>query len=145
MRTRTALASSLVVVALASALAPAVAAPPKGFTKTVEYTDATPDPTGFSSGSNETHCKGVLPMEAPIAVKVPASGIVEIAMSGFQGDWSLMITDAKGEVLGGADVNPPDFEVASVRLKKPATINVHPCNFAGTPQASVKITYTPKK
>ena len=133
------------VAAAVSLAATAQAAPPKGFTKTVEFTDATPDPTGYASGSNETHCLGVLPMEAPIELKVPGPGMVDVALSGFQGDWSLMITDAGGEVLGGADTNPPEYETATVRLKKAMTLKIHPCNFAGTPQASVKITYKYKK
>lgn len=133
------------VAAAVSLAATAQAAPPKGFTKTVSFTDATPDPTGYASGASETHCLGLLPMEAPIELKVPGPGMVDVELSGFQGDWSLMITDAAGEVLGGADVNPPEFEAATVRLKKPATIKIHPCNFAGTPQASVKITYKYKK
>ena len=122
------------------------AAPPKGFTKTVSFTDATPDPSGNANSGNENHCSGELPQEDPISVKVPGPGNVEVSIKGFQGDWSLQIKDAAGEVMTGADVNPPsEFETASVRLKKAATINILPCNLAGTPQAEVTYTYSYKK
>ena len=142
-RTLVALVTATAAVSFAAS---AQAAPPKSFSKTVEFTDATPDPSGNAASGNENHCSGQLPRETPIELKVPGPGIVDVAISGFQGDWSLQIQDAKGEVMGGADVNPPnEFETASVRLKKAATILIAPCNLAGTPQATVKIDYKYKK
>ena len=120
-------------------------AAPKGFTKTVIFTDTTPDPTGYRHGTNEEHCLGVLPMEAPIVLKVPAAGTVDVALSGFLGDWTLMITDPAGEIITGADVDPPAFESAGFKVKKASTVHVHPCNFAGTPESTVTIKWTPKK
>jgi hypothetical protein len=125
--------------------ASAQAAPPKNFTKTVSFTDATPDPSGNAADSDAEHCKGVLPQEDPIVLKVPGPGMVDVTLGGFQGDWTLMITDKDGELLSGADVNPPDFETAGVRLKKAATINILPCNLAGTPEATVTYKYTYRK
>lgn len=136
------LTASLVALSLG---ATAQAAPPKGFTKTVSFTDGTPDPSGNTADTEAEHCMGVLPQEKPIALKVPGPGMVDVTLAGFQGDWTLMITDAKGEVLSGADVNPPDYETAGVRLKKAATINILPCNLAGTPQADVTYKYTYRK
>ncbi|MCA1720845.1 MAG: hypothetical protein LC779_07020 [Actinobacteria bacterium] len=87
----------------------------------------------------------MLPQEKPIEVKVPGPGTVDVQLGGFQGDWTLKLMDAKGELLSGADVNPPDYESAGTRLKKAGTVLVLPCNLAGTPQAKVTITYTFKK
>lgn len=143
MRARLALATAVAVgLTLGTA---AQAAPPKNFEKTVAFTDATPDPTGNLAATEAEHCLGELPREKPIELKVPGSGTVEVTISGFQGDWTLMITDAKGELITGADVNPPDTETASFPMKKAGTVNILPCNLAGTPQASVKMVYTFKK
>jgi hypothetical protein len=144
MRIRTALIAS--VVAGLSLASVAHAGPPKGFTKTVDYTDATPDPTGNAGSGNQDHCTGKLPGgEAGIALKVPGPGNVDVTLGGFQGDWALQIKDASGEILGGDDQNPPSYESTSVRLKKAATITILPCNLEGTPQATVTYTYTYKK
>jgi hypothetical protein len=143
MRIRTALIAAVVAgVSLANV---AGAAPPKGFTKTVSFTDATPDPTGNAASGNENHCSGKLPQEAPISLKVPGAGTVDVTLGGFQGDWALQIKDASGEVLAGDDQNPPAYESTSVSLKKAGTISILPCNLEGTPQGTVTYTYTPKK
>lgn len=137
-----AISAALVAVSLG---AQASAAPPKGFTKNVMFTDATPDPSGNTNDSEAEHCNGVLPKEAAIEVKVPGPGTLDVTIGGFQGDYSLMLTDAKGELLSGADVNPPEYESAGTRLKKAGTVFVLPCNLAGTPQSKVTITYAYKK
>ena len=123
----------------------AQAAPPKNFTKTVSFTDATPDPSGNAESGNEMHCSGKLPREEGIKVKIPGPGMVDVTLGGFQGDWSLQIQDASGEVIAGDDVNPPDYETAGVRLKKAATIVIAPCNMTGTPEATVTYKYTYRK
>ena len=140
------LAAALSVAVVAVPLgASAQAAPPKGFTKTVDFTDATPDPTGNAESSNDAHCSGKLPQETPISVKLPGPGILDVALGGFQGDWALQVQDASGEVLAGDDVNPPSYETAEVRVKKAATIKILPCNLEGTPQGKVTYTYKYKK
>jgi hypothetical protein len=142
--------SKLIATAAVAALGIAVAgsaqaAPPKNFTKTVSFTDATPDPSGNAESGNEMHCSGQLPREEGIKVKIPGPGMVDVTLGGFQGDWSLQIQDATGEVIAGDDVNPPDYETAGVRLKKAATIVIAPCNLAGTPEATVTYKYTYRK
>ena len=144
MKIRTAVIAAL--VAGLSVASVADAAPPKNFKKTVSFTDATPDPSGNAASGNENHCSGQLPQEAPISVKVPGPGYLEVSIAGFQGDWSLQVKDKDGEVLGGADVNPPsEFESVSIRFKKAETVGILPCNLAGTPQAEVTYSYTYKK
>ena len=137
-----ALAVAVVAVPLGTT---AHAATPKGFTKTVDFTDATPDPSGNAESGNEMHCSGKLPQETPISVKLPGPGVVDVTLGGFQGDWALQIQDAAGGVLGGDDQNPPAYETAEVRVKKAATIKILPCNLEGTPQATVTYKYTYKK
>jgi hypothetical protein len=144
MRIRTALLAAVVVgVSLASV---ADAAPPKNFKKTVSFTDATPDPSGNAESGNQMHCSGKLPQEAPISVKIPGPGTLEVSIGGFQGDWALQLKDHTGDVIAGDDVNPPSaFESASVRFKKAETVQILPCNMEGTPQAEVTYSYTYRK
>lgn len=143
MRTRLALVTVLAVgVALGTT---ANAAPPKGFSKTVSFTDATPDPSGNTASGNEHHCDGKLPQEKPLSITIPGPGTVDVSLAGFQGDWALQVRDAKGEVLAGDDVNPPSYEATSLRLKKGTTIQILPCNLAGSPAGTVTYTYTFKK
>jgi hypothetical protein len=141
------LASALLVAAVGVLFgSSATAAPPKNFKKTVSFTDATPDPTGNAESTNEMHCSGKLPQEAPISVKIPGPGTLEVSIGGFQGDWALQLKDHTGEVIAGDDVNPPSaFESTSVRFKKADTVAILPCNLEGTPQAEVTYSYTYRK
>ena len=139
------LTASLCAIA-AGSLAPAQAAPkPKPFTGSVMFTDMTPDPTGNSNASEKEHCRGELPREKGVILKVANPGVVTVSISGFQGDWTLMVTDDKDKMLDGADVNPPSFENAVVTLKKPGTIVMYPCNLAGTVEAKLSWAYRYKK
>jgi hypothetical protein len=145
--------TALVAVLAAGAVAagPANAAKPKGFTKTVTFADATPDPTGgaISSDVDPTLmiCDGKLPREKSLAVKIPAPGKLKITIDGFQGDWALSFRDSKDKFIAGDDVNPdpsnPVFEAVSVKVKKAGTYNLLPCNLGGTNSASMKYVYTP--
>lgn len=145
MRRTAVLAFGLAGVTALALAAPALAAPPKPFTQNLTFTDATPDPSGNAQSGNENHCSGLLPKETPISVKIPGPGDVDITLSAVTGDWALQIQDAAGNVLGGDDVNPPEAEATSVRLKKAGTIKVLPCNMAGAPTAKVTIAYTYRK
>ena len=144
---RTRLATTLVVAASVAVAIPSTAAPakPKNFTQEVTFTDATPDASGNANSGNENHCSGKLPKEAPITVKVPGPGDVDVALSGMTGDWGLQIQDETGSVIGGDDQTPPALEAGSVRLKKAGTIKILPCNEAGTPTAKVTIKYSYRK
>lgn len=142
MRRRAALALLMLVpVAVA---APSSAAPkpkPKPIQQTVTFTDATPDPSGVAVGS-DGHCSGLLPREDPIAFKAPAAGKLEVSIGGFTGEWALQLRSDGDVVLAADDVPPPAFETLSIKVRKATTINVLPCNLAGTPTAVVQITFT---
>lgn len=133
---------ALLLIPSVALAAPSFAGPkPKPIKQTVVFTDATPDPSGVAVGS-DGHCSGLLPREAPIAFKAPAAGKLEVSISGFSGEWALQLRSDKDVVLAADDVPPPSFETLSVKVKKPTTINVLPCNLAGTPDAVVQITFT---
>lgn len=130
-------------VAAAGAFAPAQAAPPAPFSKTVTFVDTTPDPTAFFLGPE--HCMGRLPAEQPVEVAIPASGVVKVAIEGFTGEWSLMITDPKGRVITTADADAPATESTTFRMRRAGTIHILPCNIAGTFEAQLTYSYTYKK
>ena len=143
---RRTLVHAVVATAVAATLAaPAMAAPPKPIKKTVEYTDATPDPTGNLEGSEAEHCNGQLPSnEKGIEFAAPAAGTLKAVLGTAQGDWSMQIRDAKGKILGGDDVNPPDYESVTVKIKTKGKYIIFPCNMGGTPLATVTYTFTYK-
>ncbi len=146
MRLRTPLLTAVLCVVAAGALAPAQAAPkPKSYEGSVAFQDTTPDPTGNSAATDQEHCRGELPREKGVTLKVANPGVVTVSISGFQGDWTLMVTDDKDKTLGGADVNPPDYENAVITLKKPATIVMYPCNLVGSFDATLSWAYRYKK
>lgn len=135
--------SAATAVVAAGCFTPALAAPPASFSKTVTFVDSTPDPTAFFLGPE--HCMGRLPAEEPVEVAIPASGVVDVAISGFTGEWSLMITDKNGRVIATADADAPATESTSFRMRRAGTISILPCNIAGTFEASLTYGYTYKK
>ncbi|HVE73879.1 MAG TPA: hypothetical protein VNA30_02145 [Mycobacteriales bacterium] len=141
---RTLLLASCLAVVAAGSLAPAHAKPPKSFKRSVIFVDRTPDPIGFHVGPE--HCRSYLgPMEKPVEVAIPGPGVVDVAISGFSGQWSLLIMDKDGEVLGTADADPPATEATTLRLKRAMKINILPCNNYGTFEATLTYGYTYKK
>lgn len=135
---------AVTAAACAGLLAPAVAAPPKPMSGTINVTDPTPDPTGGGIGDPPTGiCGGRLPAEAGSPVTLPAAGKLKVDISGFQGDWGLAIRDAAGKFVAGDDVNPPAVEVVSTKIKKGGKYLLQACNLGGTPAATIKWAYTP--
>lgn len=140
---RSVLAVTCLGLVAGGSLAPAQAAPPKSFSKTVTFVDATPDPTAFFLGPE--HCMGRLPAEDPVVVDLPGPGKVDIAISGFTGEWSLMVTNPKGSVIAVADADAPETESLTLKVKKAGKISILPCNIAGTFEATITYSYTYKK
>jgi hypothetical protein len=136
------IALALVLIPSLALAAPSFAAPkPKPIKQTVPFRDATPDPSGIAVGS-DGHCSGLLPREAPIVFKAPAAGKLDVSIRGFTGEWALQLRNDKDAVLAAEDVPPPDFEKLSIKIRKAATINVLPCNLAGSPDGIVDIVFT---
>ncbi|HEX8002243.1 MAG TPA: hypothetical protein VF519_06075 [Mycobacteriales bacterium] len=136
-------------VLLAAAASPAVAAP-KPITKTYTATAPVPDPTNAAPNAPYTVCPQVVPQSFQVeAFKAPAPGKLAVEVSGIQGDWDLLITDAKGAEVGssgnGGYGTPaaPSVEKATVKVKKGGvTYSIVACNWAGAPTATVKYTFT---
>lgn len=143
MRRPFALICTVAVAVVGAVVVPAEAATPKGFSKKMAFVDQTPDPSAFVVGPE--HCLGRLPREKPVTVAIPGSGIVRIAISGFQGEWSLLVSDPAGDVIATADADAPATESLEMRLKKAQRIQILPCNLAGTFEATLTYSYTYKK
>jgi hypothetical protein len=147
MRSRPVLATvALVAVSplpVGHVLPPASAAPPKGFSTTTTFVDDSPDPSAYFLGPE--HCLGQLPREEPVPVTLPAAGSLKISIEGFTGEWSLLVMGPKGEVLATADADAPATEELTMRVRKAGRVDILPCNLAGTFEAKLSYTYTPKK
>lgn len=150
MRTRSALALSLVGVVAAGSLAPALAAPkkPAPVKKTYTATAVTPDPTPIS-GQTGGNCSPQLDSakhEAPFAVPFP--GTLKVDLNGFQGDWALAILDDKGAKIADHDNDAgtalDEPSTITIKLKKKTTVTIRACNFAGGPTATVTALLTAK-
>lgn len=146
MRTQTLV---LAGVAALAAAAPSASAAPKPITKTYTATAPAPDPTNAAPGAKYTVCAQTVPQSAHTEVfKAPAPGKLAVELSGYQVDWDLLITDAKGAQLGssgnGGYGTPasPSTEKATVKIKKAGSYNIIACNWAGTPTATVKYVFT---
>lgn len=143
MRLRPLAITSLVAVAAAGALAPAVAAPakPKPITVSYEVGPLTPDPTPIALGEV---CAPATPTAIHAEpIKVPAKGTLKVTIA-FDGDWALGLRDAKkGTRLAESDGGMPlDAESMQVKFKKATEVLIESCNFAGGPMATVTYTFT---
>jgi hypothetical protein len=149
MRLRTAAVTSLVAVAAAGTLAPAVAAPkPKPISKSYTATTATPDPTPITgeTGGNCSPTLDTAKHEEPFTM--PWAGTLKVDLTGFQGDWALAITDSKGKKLADHDndvTEPIDTPSQIIlKVKKKTDLIIRACNFAGGPTAQVDLLATAK-
>lgn len=142
MRIRTAAVTSLVAVAAAGTLAPAMAAPakPKPITKTYTATAPTPDPTPIA-GDVCTPALATARHSEPF--KVPAAGRLKVDIE-FVGDWALAMRDSKkGTRLAESDgASPETPESMDVKFKRATEVFIDACNFAGGPTATVTYTFT---
>jgi hypothetical protein len=143
MRTRTALAASLVLVAGVGSLAPAFAG-----TKTVtkSYTASAFPPGGVASQATSTICSDAVPGSTFDATfKAPFKGRLTVDQTGFQGDWDLtLVQDGSNSAESAqdmtADPQTPEH-IDGFKMKKGEEVTIRSCNFAGGPTASVKYSF----
>lgn len=141
MRSRTAVLTSLALVASVGALTPAVAGPKKPPVKgSYGVGPLTPDPTPIALGEI---CAPATPSAIDKRqIKIPGAGTLQVDID-FVGDWALGMRDAAGERLAESDGGTPETdESMSVKFKKAQTITIEACNFAGAPTATVSYVFT---
>lgn len=141
MRTRTALAASLVLVAGVGSLSPALAGP-KVVSKTYTATAFPPGPTNVQLGV----CNGDVPgSNFDETFKAPFKGKLTVDLSGFQGDWDMaLVQDGANAAESAQDVSadPQTPEhIEGFKLKKGEEVTIRTCNFLGGPSANVKYVF----
>ncbi len=152
MRTRTAVVSSLVLVAAVGSLSPAMAKP-KPITKSYTATTTSPDPTPFAPAPvGDGTCSPKLAgakHETPFTI--PYAGSLVVDLTGFQGDWALGVFDSDGSPLATSDQgdNPTDLPNRPEHVdlgfkKKGQVVTIRACNFSGGLTANVKYVYRAK-
>ena len=143
MRTTPVLAAAALI---AAGLAMPTTAAPKPITKTYTATAPMPDPTNYAQQGYSV-CAQNVPQSFHVEnFKAPAPGKLKIEMSGFQGDWDLLLTDGKGSELANSGLTQPadpPTESLTVKVKKKgADFRIIACNWAGGPTGTVKYTFT---
>jgi hypothetical protein len=121
----------------------------KPITKKWTATAATPDPSNASPDSPYTVCPQVVPGSYHAETfKAPAAGKLIVSITGFQGDWDLLVVDEKKREVGssgnGGYGTPasPSTEKITLKVKKAGTFSIVSCNWAGTPMAEGTYTFT---
>ena len=118
---------------------------PKPIRGSWSFTDTTPDPTYAQTAlSYDTqHCHGKLPA-GPADVNthtITVSGKGTLTVDGSStGDWGMELRDRKGNVITGADQNPPKQESVSADVGK-GTWTLVFCNLTGAPTATASYTF----
>jgi len=151
MRVRT-LAPLAVAALVASAYAPAHAAPPKKKKPITKTYTLRLLPT--QDATEATACSGDL-RTADVntdfeTIKVTGPGILTAEINGFVGDWDMSVWSSSGSMLseGGGTTTPETLqntapkETMKYKSKKAQTLTLRVCNFNGTLDATVKYTYT---
>ena len=145
MRSRTALTVALVAATALGSVSPAMAAKAKpkpkpitgGFTAT-----ANPDPTSNNPGVDTGTCNPTTPTaRVTHTFKVPAAGSLHVNVNNKL-DWSADLRDTGGVLTDSDGSLPNDPEMLDAFFKKPTTVTIGVCNFAGEPQINVSYTFT---
>jgi energy-converting hydrogenase Eha subunit A len=138
------LAGTLVVAAVAAP--PAMAKPKKKpITKSYDVTAPMPDPSNYAMQGYSVCAQNVPGSFDKQTIQIPAAGTLSVELSGFQGDWDLLLEDSDdSELSTGGSSGLGGSETADVRFKKAQKMSIVACNWAGTPNATVKYTFTYK-
>ncbi len=138
------LVGTLAVVTIS---APSALAAPrkKPITGAYKATASMPDPTNFVPGKYPVCAMNVPGSFDTHPFTIPAAGTLRVEMSGFTGDWDMLLLDPDKEVAGESGNGPAEDEATDVSFKKATKITIVACNWAGTPTANVKYSFTFKK
>lgn len=145
MTVRNALVAAAAITAVVAS--PAVANHKKPISVTYTATAATPDPGNFVTNKL---CDGVNPAESgehKHEFAAPEAGTLDVTLTGYQGDWDLAVRNSKGANIGesGSGGYMPvagSDEKTKIKIKKAEKLTIVACNWAGSPTATVKYTFT---
>ena len=142
---RTAVLSLAVVAAVGVAGDVALAGHKKPIEKSYTATAGTPDPTNFSPNSQYSVCAQTVPGSFHVEkFTAPEPGTIKAVLNGYVGDWDFLLTDDKGRELGNSGLTAVagEDETMTYKFKKPGTVNIIACNWAGGPTGKVKYKFT---
>ena len=75
----------------------------------------------------------------------PGKGTLVTAITGFQGEWDLYVTDSNGTLLASSvNFMSGSEERVTIRLRAGAEVNIYACNFLGGPIANGELAFTYK-
>ena len=132
---------------VAGAYAPATAAPKKKpLTKTYDLT-LLPVQGSATEACATPQLEGISVDTQKVTPTGP--GFLTVTVTGFQGDWDISVKDADGaEIAKGSGNDTPNAgpgtETVEMKFKKPVSLDIRTCNFAGSPSAHGEFTFIPK-
>ncbi|HVF21121.1 MAG TPA: hypothetical protein VNA14_12895 [Mycobacteriales bacterium] len=117
----------------------------KPITKTYTATAPAPDPSNFAPTSAYSVCGQTVPGSFDVEeFTAPEAGTIKAELSGYVGEWDFLLTDDKGRELASSgilDVTGAPEKI-TYKFKKPGTVHLIACNWAGGPTGTVKYTFT---
>jgi len=147
-------ARPLALIAAAGLVAVGAYAPATAATKakpiSMEYdVQGLPNPQPLPSGTSclDAQYEGI--SRTTKTIKTTGPGVLNVVLNGFSGDWDITLMDKDGEELaagdgtstgGGAPAMAGEDTLVQ-KFKKAGTFQVAVCNFAGSPQAHVKLSF----
>jgi hypothetical protein len=151
MQVRRVAAVAAVALLAAGAYAPATAAPKKAPIKKSYDMQLPPlpyPPSGTPTCDEDAFAGSLIHVET---LKTTGPGVLSVKVNGFYGDWDISVYSGDKELEGtGTGTQTPNTsptageDVYEAKFKKPVTLEIRTCNFAGTPQAHGEYTFTYK-
>ena len=139
-RSLTLLAVAALMVSI-SALS-ANAAKGRGTVKETWQVTAAPFPGADDHSDPASECGTQDVSYAIHSFRTPGRGTLETALTDFQGEWDLYVTDTNGNVLGSSvQFMTGSEERLTVTLPAKSEVLIYACNFAGGPTANGELTY----
>jgi hypothetical protein len=84
-------------------------------------------------------------------LKTTGPGTLTVKVNGFQGDWDITVYSGEKELEGTGEgtstpntSTSPGEDVFTAKFKKPVSLEIRTCNFAGTPSAHGEYTFVYK-
>ena len=137
-----------VALLAAGAYAPAIAGPTKAPVKKSYDMQLPPvpnPPSGTPTCADDALVGTAIHSET---LKTTGPGTLTVKVNGFYGDWDITVYSGDHELEGVGDgtstpnTNPAAGEdTFTQKFKKPVSLEIRTCNFAGTPQAHGEYTF----
>ncbi|MDX6196977.1 MAG: hypothetical protein QOJ79_128 [Actinomycetota bacterium] len=140
-----------VALVAAGAYAPAIAAAKKAPVKKSYDMQLPPlpnPPQGTPSCADDQLVGTTIHSET---LKTTGPGVLTVKVNGFYGDWDITVYSGDHELEGVSDgTSTPNTststgeDVFTQKFKKPVSLEIRTCNFAGSPSAHGEYTFTYK-